>query len=118
MIVILNALPHFIEYAGKGKPRDLRANCNHASRVHPQVVPNTHDAAANYEAMEGQLTMVPSFGQDPLAGYPLHQRQRDESFHRQFDAAHVFGNLVNGHDEPFREAIENFCRITRGIMVS
>jgi len=77
------------------------------------VVPNTHDAAANYEAMGGQLTTFPSFGQDPLAGYPLHKRQRDESFHRTFDAAHVFC-----HDEPFREAIENFCRITREVMVS
>ena len=100
---------------GKGKPRDLRASCNHASRVFPQMEPDTPDAASNYEAMGGQLTTFSSFGQDPLAGFPLLQRQRDELFHRQFDASCVFGN-VNGHDEPFREAIENFSGITRGLI--
>lgn len=101
---------------GKEKPRDLRASCNHASRVFPQMVPHTPDGASNYEAMGGQLTTFSSFGQDPLAGFPLLQRQRDELFHRQFDASYVFGNVVNGHDEPFREAIENFSGITRGLI--
>ena len=98
---------------GKGKPRDLRAGCNHASRIFPQMVPDTPDAASNYEAMGGQLTTFSSFGQDPLAGF---QRQRDELFHRQCDASYVFGNVVNGHDEPFREAIKNFSGITRGLI--
>ena len=97
---------------GKGKPRDP-TSCNHASRVIPQMVPSTPDTAANYEAMGGHLTTFPSFGQDPLAGFPLHQRQRYELFHSYI---YVFGNLVNGHDEPFRESIENFFGITRGLI--
>jgi hypothetical protein len=66
--------------------------------------------------MGGQLTWFPLFGVDPLVGNPEGQQRRDEIFHEYFDVAAVFGSVVNGVDEPFRQAINRYFVITRDMV--
>ena len=70
------------------------------------MVTNIRDRAANYEAIGGRLTRSTN---QALAGYPLHQRQNDESSYRQFDAGFVFGNVLNGHDEFLERPLRTFA---------
>lgn len=85
---------------------------NRAADIDPSLVPQKGEAAMLYNNMGGTLTHEPHFGIDPLT--PELRQQRDAATACVKESVdHIFGNIVNGNDQPFRQALAYYLDTTR-----
>ena len=60
----------------------------------------------------GQLTVFPQFGQDPLLGNEHKMNKRLERFLRNYEFAELFDDLTNGNPASFENAVLHFINLT------
>ena len=96
----------------KGIPNVKMHQENRAANLSPGIIPSPEEAVASYQHCGGQLTLVSTFGEDPLS--PSLDSICQQEFARRHAAFHpVFHAAVNGDEHPFRDGLQHFISITK-----
>ena len=73
---------------------------NRAVHLSPGIIPSPEEAVASYQQCGGQLTLLSTFGEDPLS--PSLDATRQQEFSRKHAGFHsIFHAAVNGDEHPF-----------------
>jgi len=96
----------------KGRPVDLMRKHNKAMPVNQQLM-NEEDAAQHYERITThKLTLLSTFGIDPLAEYADLKTQRNEEFFKKCSFQNIYFKIQQGDVTAFRYAIQCFLRLS------
>jgi len=96
----------------KGRPVDLMRKHNKAMPVNQQLM-NEEDAAQHYERITThKLTLLSTFGIDPLAEYADLKTQRNEEFFKKCSFQNIYFKIQHGDVTAFRYAIQFFLRLS------
>ena len=99
-----------------GKPADLRRRNSRCNRVNPQVIPTSQEAVEEYERQGGHITAFPVSGRDALENDSVLQTERDQRFNAALsNLEQAYGELMNGSDTTFNQAVLNYIKITRAL---
>lgn len=78
---------HRISGSSGGVPNVLAASRNNITPLLSSQIPTTDEAINLFTSNGSHLTPESSFGEDPLAGYPLLQKLWERDFHSAFPSA-------------------------------
>ena len=92
----------------------LRLENNHTVQIDHTLIPDFESAVAEFEGTGGQLTVLSSFGEDPLQRNPNLVAQKEAEFYGRYpDFSQFFHNAVNGDYFLFREGILFLINISK-----
>ena len=97
----------------RGTPNRLQTAAYNTAIIHIAEIPVASVAVEMYRQQGGRLTDPQSFGEDPLAGDPMHIQQRQDRWMRE--CAHpeqIFSELVSHNPQPLELAVVRFIEIT------
>ena len=103
---------YFYCNAGKGIPNVRMNQDNRTAKVSPHIIPSPDEAVASYHNLGGRLTLVSTFGEDPLPA-PLRIVREHEFLTTYPDFEVFFTSAVNGREQPFRSGLQHFLSITK-----
>ena len=98
----------------RGVPNVLMSNNNQAAQLDPSIIPTPDDALQQFQDCGGDITVLNSFGHDPLELRPDLITEREDLFFQQnptFDE--IFHSAVNGNDLPFKTSLLDFITISK-----
>ena len=100
----------------RGKPNEIMERDNRVKVLAPGSLPTADQAVQSYELSGGRLSDPSMFGSDPLHGEK--QEIRNRAFHQKFPSFRlIFSSLVNGDNQPFKQALSFFIDVTRRLSV-
>ena len=98
----------------RGVPNHLRLENNQTAQVDPSLIPDAESAVEEFEGTGGHLTVLSSFGEDPLQRNPNLVVQREAEFYGRYpDFSQFFYTAVNGDFFLFREGIIFFINLSK-----
>lgn len=101
----------------KGRPIDLMTKNNKAMPVSQSQLMNKKEAAEHYEQITTRkLTLLSTFGIDPLQEYSGLQARREEEFLKKCNFENIFSKIQQGDATTFRFSIQFFLRLTFALL--
>ena len=89
---------------------------NRAVKLSLSILPSPEEAVANYQRCGGQLTLLSTFGDDPLSS-SLDAIRQQEFSRRHAVFLPIFHAAVNNDEQPFRDGLQHFISITKRLAV-
>ena len=81
----------------RGVPNRLMLENNQTAQIDLNLIPDAESAVEEFEATGGHLTLLSSFGEDPLQGNLALVAQREAEFYGRYpDFSQFFHTVVNG----------------------
>ena len=97
----------------RGVPQTIYRSTSKITSVANEIFPEAEEASELYVHInDGQLTILPEFGRDPLLGNEHKMNQRLGRFLRNYEFPKLFDDLTNSNPAPFENAILHFIDIT------
>ena len=90
----------------------MRSN-DQTVKLSASLFPTPKDAIDAYQQTGGQLTLFPTFGNDPLNGHSHLQDAQQQGFNAKFsNFERIFSAVVNGNEHHFRSGLKYFISLT------